>query len=180
MQKLLLIAALTLSTVASAAWMNKSGERLPETAYRKSSGDFVAQMIFIGDENELFTTWNKPAESVNVKDIETIDVNSPISTFIVFGGCKPDDKGKCNVAMRFRVIGPDGKIYSETPEMEVWNAKPAPPDRSLQLSIDYLKIVVEPHEQPGRYVVNTEVQDKHSGSVLKLQKSFIASKRAAR
>lgn len=170
---------LSLSCItASAAWVDKRGERLPETPYRKSTGNLVAQMVFVEDERDLFRTWSKPSESVNVKDIETIAIDSPINTFIVFGGCKPDAKGNCSVVMRFRVIGPDGKVYSETPAMEVWHMKKAPPRQSLELSVDYLKIIVEPHEQPGKYVVNTEVRDNNSGSTVKLQKTFTAVERA--
>ena len=131
-------------------------------------------MVFVADERELFKTWATPSESVNVKDIESIEINSPISTFIVFGGCQPDAKGNCNVSMRFKVLSPDGKTYSETPPMEVWSHKPLPPNKSLQLSVDYLKIVVEPHEMRGQYVVNTEVRDNNSGKSIHLQKKFKA------
>ena len=166
-------------TSVYAGWVDKRGERLPETAYRKSNGDLVAQMVFVQDERELFATWSKPAESVNVKDIDSVSINAPINTFIVFGGCKPNADGKCSVVMRFKVIGPDGKVYSETPAMEVWHEKKPPPKRSLQLSVDYLKIVVEPHEQRGKYVVNTEVRDNNSGRIVRLQKAFTAFERGA-
>ena len=174
MRILLALVLVVMCGAASAAWINQQGDRLPETTYRKSNGDFIAQMVFVEDERALFQAWSKPSESVNVKDVESIAINSPISTYIVFGGCKPDGKGNCSVVMRFRVIGPDGKVYSETPAMEVWHEKQFPPNRSHQLSVDDLKIVVEPHEQRGKYVVNTEVRDNNSGAVLKLQKSFIA------
>ena len=163
---------------ASAAWVDKRGARLPDTTYRKSNGDLVAQMVFVEDEQDLFRTWSKPSESVNVKDIDAIAINSPINTFVVFGGCKPDTNGNCSVVMRFRVIAPDGKVYSETPAMEVWHEKKLPLNRSLQLSVDYLKIIVEPHEQRGKYVVNTEVRDNNAGSTVRLQKTFTAVERA--
>ena len=167
-------------TSVFAAWVDRRGEHLPDTPYRRSNGDFVAQMVFVEDEQELFTTWSKPSESVNVRDIDSISINSPINTFIVFGGCRPDARGNCSVVMRFRVIGPDGKVYSETPAMEVWHEKRLPPNRSLQLSVDYLKVIIEPHEQRGKYVVNTEVRDNIAGTSLRLQKAFTAVERAAK
>ena len=36
-------------TSVYAGWVDKQGERLPETAYRKSNGDLVAQMVFVQD-----------------------------------------------------------------------------------------------------------------------------------
>ena len=166
-------------TIASADWVDKRGAGLPDTSYRKSAGDLVAQLVFVKDEQDLFRSWSKPAESVDVKDIDSTAIDSPISALIVFGGCKPDVQGNCSVVMRFRVIGPDGKLYSETPVMEVWHAKMPPPNRSLQLSVDYLKVIVEPHEQRGKYVVDAEVWDNNAGSTVRLQKVFTAANRDA-
>jgi hypothetical protein len=177
---LLGIAAATWCGITSAAWVSRTGEQLPESSYRKSKGDFVAQMVFVTDEQELFDTWSIPSNSVNVNDIDSVAINEPISTFIVFGGCKANAEGNCIVTMRFRVIGPDGKLYSETPFMEVWNEKKIPPVRSLQLSVDYLKIVVEAHELSGKYTVNAEVYDRNAESVIKLQRAFTAVKGAAK
>ena len=63
--------------------------------------------------------------------------------------------------------------------MEVWHAKMPPPNRSLQLSVDYLKVIVEPHEQRGKYVVDAEVWDNNAGSTVRLQKVFTAANRDA-
>jgi hypothetical protein len=137
-------------------------------------------LVLVEDEQHLFRTWSKPSGSVDVKDVDSVSINSPINAFIVFGGCKPDIQGNCSVVMRFRVIGPDGKLYSETPAMEVWHAKAPLPNRSLQLSVDYLKIIVEPHEQSGKYVVNAEVKDNNSERTLRLQKDFTVADRGAK
>jgi hypothetical protein len=59
--------------------------------------------------------------------------------------------------------------------MEVWHDKPAPQGCSLELSIQYLKVVIEPHEQRERYTVMTQVRDDNAGTVLFLQKVFTAS-----
>jgi hypothetical protein len=77
--------------------------------------------------------------------------------------------------MRFRVLAPSGALYAETPPMEVWHDKPAPPAKTLELSVEYLKIIVEPHDQRGQYVVMTQVRDNTSGNVLNLKKIFTAT-----
>ena len=58
--------------------------------------------------------------------------------------------------------------------MEVWHDKPAPTRHGLALSVDYLRIRIEPHEQRGRCVVQVEVRDEISGIVISLKKPFIA------
>lgn len=164
-----------LYSTANAGWINKQGDGLPDSEDRKSTGDFGAQLVFVADEQALFKTWATPSETVDLKTVEGVTINQPISAFVIFSGCKPTAKGQCNVSMRFRVIRPDGKVYSETPAMEVWQDKPAPRGHALELSVQYLKIVVEPHEQRGRYVVQTQVRDDNTGAVLSLQKAFSAT-----
>ena len=160
---------------ANAGWINKQGASLPDSEDRKAIGEFGAQLVFVTDEQALFKTWATPSETVNLNTVESVNINQPISAFVIFSGCKPTPKGQCNVSMRFRVIQPDGKVYSETTAMEVWQDKPAPRARALELSVQYLKVVVEPHEQRGRYTIQVQVRDDNTGSVLSLQKAFSAA-----
>ena len=174
MRRILLSLLCLLISCAQAGWYDKQGNPIPDSADRKSSGDFGAQLIFIADEQALFKQWATPSATVNLDTVDTIKVNRPISAFIIFSGCKANPAGNCNVSMRYRVIQPDGKVYAETPTMEVWQEKPEPPGHALQLSVQYLKVVIEPDEQQGRYTVQTQVRDDNTGTVLNLKKSFTA------
>ena len=60
--------------------------------------------------------------------------------------------------------------------MEVWDQKPAPPGKSLELSVQYLKVVIEPKDQLGKYMVFSQVRDNNSGTVLQLNAPFVAVK----
>jgi len=170
----LLLLVCFLAGNAHAGWIDKQGNPLPDSDDRNSVGAFGAQLIFTADEQALLKKWATPSETVDVDTVESVGINQPISAFVIFSGCKPDAANLCKVSMRFRVIQPDGKVYSETPPMEVWHDKPAPPGRSLELSIQYLKVIIEPHEQRGRYTVQTQVRDDNTNTVLFLQKTFTA------
>jgi hypothetical protein len=172
----LLTLLLLIPNLAFAGWINKNGEKLPDAENRKSIGGFGAQLIVVGDENELFKRWATSSDTVDVKTIDSIKVNGFINTFVVFSGCKPDVKGNCNVSMQFRVIQPDGKVYIDTPPMEVWEDKPSPQGRTLELSVQYLKLLIEPKDQLGRYVIYALVRDNNTDAVLNLQLQFTASK----
>lgn len=174
MRLIVLFLVFLLSGYAHAGWTDRQGKPLPDAEDRKANGDFGAQLIFTTDEQGLFKKWATPSEGVNINTVDSVEINQPISAFVIFSSCKASSSGNCNVSMRFRVIQPDGKVYSETPEMEVWQDKPAPPGRSLELSVQYLKVRVEPHEQRGRYTVQTQIRDNNTGTVLLLQKSFAA------
>jgi hypothetical protein len=174
----ILIFLLMIPTVAVAGWINKQGEKLPNSDDRKAVGDFGAQLILVADERELFKRWATPSETVDVKTTDTVEVNGFISAFIVFSGCKANAKGDCDVSMRFRVTQPDGKVYAETPAMEVWENKPTPRGKALELSVQYLKVRIEPKDQLGRYVIYSQVRDNNTDTVIQLQAPFTASKKS--
>jgi len=159
---------------ASAQWIDKSGKPLPDTDDRKAIGHFGAEIVFTTDAEQLEKTWATPSDTVHVDSIDRARINQPISAFIVFSGCQATSTGKCNVSMTFRVIQPDGKVYATTPEMEVWQDKDGP-GSALALSVQYLRIRIEPHESRGRYTVYVEVRDNNSGKVLALKKTFMAA-----
>ena len=174
----LILMLAVLPTLASGGWINKQGEGLPDAENRRAAGDFGAQLILVGDEKELFKRWATPSETVDVKTIDSVKVNGVINAFVVFGGRKPDTKGNCSVAVRFRLIQPDGKVYAETPPMEVWENKPVPGPKVLELSVQYLKVRIEPEDQLGRYLIQAQVRDNNAGIVLQLQSRFTASRGA--
>ena len=159
---------------AWAGWINRSGEPLPDSESRKAVGDFGVQLILVADEQELIKRWNTPSETVETTTTDKVEVNGAIHAFIVFSGCTRDKDGKCSVAMRFKVTKPDGTVYAETPPMEVWYMKPAPPGRMLELSADYLKVIIEPKDPLGRYTVLAQVRDNNSRVVIPVSASFTA------
>lgn len=172
--KWITLAALLLPLAASAQWLGHRGGAMDETEYRKSDGAFGAWLVQVADDRALYQAWSAPGRGVHINEIDSVEINAPISAFVVFAGCKADDAGNCNVLMRYRVLAPDGSIYADTPVMEVWSQRPAPPEKSLQLSVDYLKIIVEPHEQAGKYTVQVQVNDVIANKSLRLEKSFLA------
>ena len=171
-----LILILLLPSMAIAGWLNKQGEPMPDSENRKSKGDFGAHLVLVGDEEELFRSWDIPSDPVYLKTIDSVKINDFITAVVIFSGCKADKNGNCNVTMKFRVVQPDNKDYTKTPPMEVWVNKPAPTGYSLQLSVDYLKIQIEPGEQLGKYIIYTQVTDNNSGTLIDLQSPFTAFK----
>jgi hypothetical protein len=174
MKLITLLLACLLTSYAQAGWIDKQGKPLPEAEDRKANGDLGAQLIFTINEDALLKNWATPSDSVYFETVEKVEINQAVSAFVIFFGCKANSSGNCNVSMRFRVLQPDGKVYSETPAMEVWRDKPAPTGRSLGLSVEYLKVVVEPHEQRGHYTVMAQVRDHNADTVLTLKKIFTA------
>ena len=174
MREIILAAFLIASVPVHAAWIDKSGKSLPDTDARKANGDFGAHLVLVGDEGQLFDRWSTPSNTVDVATIDKVPVNGPVNAHIIFGGCTKDKKGLCDVGVRFRVTRPDGGVYAETPSMEVWREKPAPPGTSIELGVDYLKVIIEPRDPLGKYRVFARVRDNNSGVVLELEAPFTA------
>lgn len=162
------------ASALSAQWTDKSGKSIPNQDGMKSAGNFIAQLILITDEQSFLKKWSTPSETVNVSTVSTVERNKPISAFIVFGGCKVDQRGNCNLVVKFKIFQPDGRVYADVPESEVWSDKPVPPNRSLQLSVAYLKVVIENGEQLGAYKVVSEVTDKNAKESVVLFTAFNA------
>lgn len=78
--------------------------------------------------------------------------------------------------MQMMVYQPDGTVYSKLPIMEVWSNKPVPPNRSLGLSVEYLRVRIEPHEPLGKYTIKATIMDKNSGKIMELSSYFRAIK----
>ena len=175
MAVLLVVAACTFPSTCMAEWIERSGEKLPDTAFRKSEGAFSSWLVLVPNDRTLYTDWQKPGASVQISETGQVRIDEPISAFVVFSGCMADAVGNCDVRMRFRVLAPDGSVYTESPSMEVWQGKKAPNAQLLELSVGYLKVAIEPHEQLGNYQVEVQVKDLVSGKVLLLQKPFRAA-----
>ena len=174
LQACVLLALGAVCSDVSAEWVDRSGVHWPASKYRKSDGLFNAWLVLVPSDRELYSAWAVPTDSVEINEVDSALVNNPVSLFVIFGGCNQDKAGSCQVDMLYRVLAPDGSIYVETPPMEVWRSKPAPVGRVLELSVDYLKIVIEPHEQVGTYQVQTQVRDRVANKGLILEKAFEA------
>jgi hypothetical protein len=176
MKGLLFAIFLVLSGAAEAGWIDKQGNPIPDSDNMKSVGELIAQLIITDNEAQVFKNWGTPSESVYFPTADKIKRNKIITALVVFGGCATDEKGNCDLRMKITVFQPDGAVYSKLPVMEVWSGKPPPPNRSLGLSADYMRVIIENNEPLGTYRVETKVSDMISGESMVLSSHFTAVK----
>ncbi|MCR4346860.1 MAG: hypothetical protein NUV55_06630 [Sulfuricaulis sp.] len=169
-----LMIILLISSTTNAGWVDKQGNKIPDSDNMKSAGDLIAQLVITDNEAQVLKNWSTPSQSVYFPTADKIERNKIITAFIVFGGCAVDANGNCDLRMQITVYQPDGKIYSKLPVMEVWSGKPVPPNRSLGLSVEYMRIIIEPGEQLGKYKIDTKVVDKISSNSMILTSHFTA------
>ena len=158
-----------------ASFVGPSKVLLSETEYRKCSTDFCAELVLSSNSEAVLKNWNTPSEGVYFPTSGEMKKGEVISAFIVFKSCDLTEQGFCRLTHQLTIYQPDGRVYSEIPESEVWYNKQSPEGDSIGLSVDFIKLVVEPHEQIGKYIFKVTVKDYVSGNTIDLSKSINVS-----
>jgi hypothetical protein len=167
---LVLFASLWASN-AHAQWL-ESGKPVPDTQWRKAWGQNGAMLHLTDKPGELFEAWEKPAAGVPVSTTEVATRGEPLVGVIFFSGCTPDTSGMCDARAKLQVFKPDGSPYGDEELVEIWVGKPAFPSGQLQLSVDAIGVVIEPHDPIGTYTVRAQLHDLISGAEVELKRTF--------
>lgn len=160
------------SAAAFGQWRDR-GQVVPDTEWRKSSGTFGAELEFTAKPDELFAAWNKPGAYGNIPaSTDTAHRGEVIMGVVFFTGCKPDDKGNCQATVDYLTLRPDGTVYADLKDGDLWKAKPAPTGSAIQLCAQPLGIRIEPTDPLGEYTVRATIHDLNAGSTLQLTRKF--------
>ena len=93
----------------------------------------------------------------------------------MFKSCSLTEQSFCRITQKLTFCQPDGKVYNSVPESEVWYDKQSPVGESIGRSAGFIKLIVEPHEQLGKYIFKVVVKDYVSGKTINLVKSINVS-----
>ena len=170
----LLVIAFLISWLPAVAQWREGGKVVPDTAWSKSDGEFGATLTFTVQPDEFFAAWEKSTPGVHLSETSTATRGLPIVSIIYFTGCMANAHGNCDLVGRITTTAPDGKPYGNPFDAKVWVDKPPPDKNMLQLSQDYLGIVIDPDDQLGKYVVKVELLDRASQKKMTLEREFTA------
>ena len=170
----LLPGIILLSTCVALAQWREGGKVVPDTAWSKHDGEFGATLTFTDKPDEFFAAWEKSTPGVNLSETATATRGRPIVSILYFTGCMANAQGNCDLVGRITTTAPDGKPYGEAFDAKVWVDKAPPGKNALQLSQDYLGLVIDPDDQLGKYVVKVELQDRVSKKTMTLEREFTA------
>ncbi len=171
MLALLAAAAIALPAPAGAQWF-RDGARAPDQPWSKSEGNFGAMLLLSNEPDEFLDNWVQRTPGVRISTTRTARRGSPLAPFILFVGCMEDDQGGCHASFDIDVSKPDGTSLFRTPDLELWQRKPAPAEGTLGLSVGYAEIAVGDDDPLGRYLVRAEVRDEVAGITLTLEQGF--------
>ena len=153
----------------------QNGKPVPDTDNMKSKNGFGVALWLISDPS-IFDRWDKE-EAPNFKTTNTAIRNKPI--FLIFHIINPgvDGATMANVTADVTITSPDGSIYGDFKDLEIWQRNYPFPKNTFQLSIGHLGINIENGEQLGVYKINAIVKDNNKNVTLNLKTDFVAKEK---
>jgi hypothetical protein len=111
----------------------ENGKLVPDTPWRKSSGQFGAMLIVTDEPAEFFASWEKPSRpgyEPRISPAKDARRGDTVVAVVPFAGCRAKSDGHCNAEVDYRVERPDGSMYAEQLRGELWKDEPPlPKDR---------------------------------------------------
>jgi hypothetical protein len=171
----LLVCVLLLGTGPAQSQWRENGKVVPDTAWRKSIGEFGAMLLLTDKPEEFFEAWRRPASPDYLPVIDGVistHRGGNIASVIVFRGCKPDAKGNCDTEVDYSLLRPDKSLYGEEKRAELWKGKAAPDPASLQPGVGVFGMRVEPDDPLGTYQFKAIIRDRNADVQLVLTQEF--------
>lgn len=172
MSRVLVLAIVSFAWGTAAAQRHSDGRALHELEWAKSKDDFKASLILTNDPETFFESWGSGKGAVQLSSTDRTRKGRSVEMIVIFAGCSADADGLCRVTSDFVILKPDGSIYAEVENREVWLGKLPPPAGAIQFGIDTLGLVVEPQDPLGKYELQVTVRDKVAGEALHLQREL--------
>ena len=160
-------------TPVEAEWL-RDKQPVVNSPWAKTEGKFGVTLYLTDNKDEVFKKWLEDTEYVDIDIAEELKVkrNVLVAALIIFSNCTPDKRGLANVTASFAVYGPNGDLYAAREELEVWVNKPVPPDKILELGVDYMGVAAGKNHPNGLYLVKALVLDKNSKTIIELERKF--------
>lgn len=155
-------------------WL-QDGKPVSDCDNVKSTNCFGGQIWIINDES-FFDNWSKP-ETPKVPITKTALRNKPVFIIFLFMNPGLDQESKADVTADVIIKSPDGKIYGDFKDIEIWKNIYQGPRNSIQLGVGTLTIEIEDNEQLGIYTVEAILRDKIKKISLELQTDFTAKEK---
>ena len=150
----------------------ENGEIAPERSFQGGIGDFGAMVFMTTNSQKMLDNWEVPTDGYYVTNDEEVEKGQPIEALVVFYGCKANEKGNCVAEVDYRIVKPDGSVYTEIKDTELWKNKPAMPEGQLGLAVDRVGLIAELGDPVGVYTVELVIRDLVSNNEFPLYSSF--------
>lgn len=132
---------------------------------RQERNDFAAQLSLTADEQELRKTWDTSSENPQLRVTDSVHLGSGVSTVLIFRGCTPNPAGKCDVAVEFSLVKPNGKSVNGGTG-SLWSSAPLP--HRFMLGAASMTLAFNSKDDVGAYQVRAKVVDRVAERTVEL------------
>lgn len=131
----------------------------PPGISQATSGIFHVIQLATIEPGRFNAAWANRKGDVSLPTSGATERNRPIRTYILFNGCKLDERGNCNIYTDFEVFDPDGEVYSRRAAQPQWLGPPDPEGKVMR-GVSALDLTVENGEKLGTYRIRSFTIDK--------------------
>jgi hypothetical protein len=134
-------------------------------------GELEAHLIVSNKGDEILDKWARGLP-LTIESVDAVSRGEFITLIVRFLGCKADQSGQCRATVDYVAYSPDGTVYGEMPNTELWLDKLAPSRGMSQLAAEYMGLVIEPTDPSGNYKVVAAVHDHNAGTSVVVWRVF--------
>lgn len=173
-----LVLLLAVAAPASAQWINRQGEPLPETPAAKSVEGFGGVLVTTADK-DWKEKWNTPAEDTpHFSEANEISLGGTVTTLILFSNPLLDTERHADVTCDLQVIRPDGSFSMDIQDTECYQGLLSADPAHVYLAKPSLVFLAETGDPPGVWTIKVTLRDNLRGVGMKLEKQ-VTLKQAA-
>jgi hypothetical protein len=159
------------------SWFKKFTEQEAELlaensqkSYTAKNGNFEALLIMTQDSELILAN----ALDIDSLPSVSISIGEGIEALLLIRGCSADSNGDCLVTADYVIQSPDGSIYLEALNTDVWKEN-AEPLLGYKLTNTRTGFVLTSDLDAGLYEVNVTVSDKISDTKLSLSEKVLVN-----
>ena len=129
-------------------------------------------ILMTTNSKKVLENWSMPSPGVHILDAERVLKGKPIEALVLFSGCTSNKQGNCVTEIDYQIIKPDGTIYAEYENTELWKTKPAVPVGRLGLAVDRVGLAAGAADPVGLYKVRCTIRDLVSKTEFSIYSTF--------
>ena len=164
---------LVITSTASSQWYDPTtGERLPDSDWRKQDGELGAMLSVTAMADQFLEEWysTRYEHIPNLTTSKHVVKGEVVDALVFFSGCGAAAES-CDALVSFTVLAPDGSVYGAHSNIPAWPAG-VPSPSGVALSQARLRVRIESKDLLGRYKVQATLHRPSTGQLLHLEDSF--------
>lgn len=160
------------SSVYAGYWMDSNGNPSPDTASRRSIGEFGGWLLTTSDP-DWEKKWNTPPETAPVfNEARMVTLGERIFTLTFFANPELDANHEANITCDLKVIRPDGTESINQRDVVCFQGRLKEEPSNIYLAAPVIDFLAEPGDPIGIWTIEITLKDNVRNVVIPLKTAF--------